>query len=37
MARFNDLAVLRFTMSSYLIGDCAGKLAGDSPFRIRST
>ena len=35
--RPNALAVLRLTTSSNLFGDCAGKLPGDSPLRMRST
>src|SRR4030095_2090519 len=35
--RPSALAVLRVTTSSNLSGDCAGKLPGDSPLRMRST
>src|SRR6516165_6364464 len=35
--RPSALAVLRLITNSYLIGDCAGKLPGDSPLRMRST
>src|ERR1035437_551903 len=35
--RPSALAVLRFTTSSNLTGDCAAKLAGSSPLRMRST
>src|SRR5262249_61036131 len=31
------LAVLRFTISSYLVGACTGRSAGFSPLRMRST
>lgn len=31
------LAVLRFTVSSYLVGRCTGRSPGFSPLRIRST
>src|SRR5262249_5212398 len=31
------LAVLRLITSSYLVGFCTGRLAGFSPFRMRST
>ena len=31
------LAVLRLIASSYLVGACTGRLAGFSPFRMRST
>ena len=35
--RPSALAVLRLTTSSNLFGDCAGKLPGNSPLRMRST
>src|SRR5215831_12281102 len=31
------LAVLRLKTNSNLVGDCTGKLLGDSPLRMRST
>src|SRR5262249_40102178 len=35
--RLRDLAVLRLTTISYLVGACTGRSAGFSPLRIRST
>src|SRR5262249_33050663 len=35
--RPSALAVLRFTISSNLVGCCTGRSAGFSPFRMRST
>src|SRR5262249_44457402 len=36
-SRPSALAVLRFTISSNLVGCCTGRSAGFSPFRMRST
>src|SRR5215475_15792314 len=37
ISRPSDLAVLRLTTSSYLVGACTGRSAGFSPLRMRST
>src|SRR5207245_689377 len=37
MSRPSAFAVLRLTISSYLVGACTGRSAGFSPLRMRST